>query len=61
MDKYYMFRKMLDFVNDDFDITDADINTYDHHMVVEGVSHEGTIRIEVTPRTDTAKEEEPDA
>lgn len=60
MDRYYMFRKMLDFVNDDFEITDADINTYDHHIVVEGVCPMGTIRVEVTPRA-AAKEEAQDA
>ena len=28
-DRYYIFRKILDFVNEDFMITDADIKTYD--------------------------------
>lgn len=50
MDRYYMFRKILDFVNEDFEITDADIKTYDGRIVVEGVSPLGTIRVEVKPR-----------
>lgn len=49
MDRYYMFRKMLDFVNADFEITDADIKTYDGRIVVEGVCPLGTIRVEVEP------------
>ena len=50
MDRYYMFRKILDFVNEDFEITDADIKTYDKNILVEGVCPEGTIRVEVVPR-----------
>ena len=49
MDRYYMFRKMLDFVNADFEIVDADIKTYDGRIVVEGVCPLGTIRVEVEP------------
>lgn len=49
-DRYYMFRKILDFVNEDFVITDADIKTYSKSMVVEGVCPEGSIRIEVFPK-----------
>jgi len=56
MDKYYMFRKILDFVNEDFEITDADINTYDHHIVVEGVCPMGTIRVDVTPKKEVAQD-----
>ena len=58
-DRYYMFRKILDFVNEDFTITDADINTYCKSMVVEGVCPEGSIRIEVFPKKE--KEAEQDA
>lgn len=60
MDRYNMFRKMLDFVNTDFEITDADIKTYDRRIVVEGVCPLGTIRVEVTPR-EAAKEAAQDA
>ena len=55
-DRYYMFRKILDFVNEDFVITDADIKTYDKTMVVEGTCPEGTIRIEVFPREEEQKD-----
>ena len=56
MDRYYIFRKILDFVNEDFIITDADIKTYDKWIVVEGVCPEGTIRIEVRPKKEVQKD-----
>lgn len=56
-DRYYMFRKILDFVNEDFIITDADIKTYIKTIVVEGKCPTGTIRVEVFPR----EEEQADA
>ena len=56
-DRYYMFRKILDFVNDDFTITDADIKTYSKSMVVEGVCPEGSIRIEVFPNKEKEVEQ----
>ena len=55
-DRYYMFRKILDFVNEDFMITDADIKTYDKTIVVEGKAPEGTIRIEVFPREEAEQD-----
>ena len=55
-DRYYMFRKMLDFVNEDFMITDADIKTYDKTIVVEGTCPEGIIRIEVFPREEAEQD-----
>lgn len=55
-DRYYMFRKMLDFVNEDFEVTSADIKTYIKTMVVEGTCPEGTIRIEVFPREEEQKD-----
>lgn len=58
MDKYYMFRKLLDFVNEDFIITDARMKDYMGDMVVEGECPEGTIIITVNPKK---KEEKADA
>lgn len=55
-DRYYMFRKMLDFVNDDFVVTSADIKTFIKTMVVEGTCPEGTIRIEVFPREEAEQD-----
>ena len=55
-DRYYMFRKMLDFVNEDFEVTSADIKTFIKTMVVEGTCPEGTIRIEVLPREEEQKD-----
>lgn len=57
-DRIYMFRKILDFVNDDFIITDARMKDYIGDMVVEGECPEGTITITVTPKK---KEEKADA
>lgn len=59
-DRYYMFRKILDFVNEDFTITDADINTYCKSMMVEGVCPEGSIRIEVFPKKEKEVERDGD-
>ena len=56
-DRYYMFRKMLDFVNEDFVVTDARMKDYMGDMVVEGECPEGTITINVTLK----KEEQKDA
>lgn len=58
MDKYYMFRKLLDFVIEDFIITDARMKDYMGDMVVEGECPEGTIIITVNPKK---KEEKADA
>lgn len=55
-DRYYMFRKMLDFVNEDFMVTSADIKTFIKTMVVEGTCPEGTIRIEVFPREEAEQD-----
>lgn len=58
MDHYYMFRKILDFVNEDFIITDARMKDYMGDMVIEGECPEGTITITVIPKK---KEEKADA
>ena len=56
-DRYYMFRKILDFVNEDFIITDARMTDYMGDMVVEGECPEGTITITVTPKKKEAQED----
>ena len=57
MDRYYIFRKILDFVNEDFIVTDARMNDYMGDMVVEGERPEGTITITVTPKKKEAQED----
>lgn len=56
MDKYYMFRKILDMVSDDFDVTDADMNDYCGRIVVKGENYSQTIKIEI--ELDSKAEEE---
>ena len=55
-DRYYMFRKLLDFVNEDFIITDAQMKDYRGNMVVEGECPEGTITITVSPKKEVQKD-----
>ena len=55
-DRYYIFRKILDFVNEDFIITDARMKDYMGDMVVEGEYPEGTIIITVTSKKEVQKD-----
>lgn len=55
-DRYNIFRKILDFVNEDFIITDARMKDYMGDMVVEGECPEGTITITVTPKKEVQKD-----
>lgn len=48
MDKYYVFRKMLDFVSDETDVVDADLNYFADSMRIVGETDSETITIEVT-------------
>lgn len=54
--RYYIFRKILDFVNEDFIITDARMKDYMGDMVVEGECPEGTIIITVNPKKEVQKD-----
>jgi hypothetical protein len=56
IDRYYIFRKILDFVNEDFIITDARMKDYMGDMVVEGECPEGTIIITVTSKKEVQKD-----
>lgn len=57
-DKYYAFRKMMDFMSDNAEVIDADMNCYRGCMRVVGKSEGQTITIDITIED---KEEEKDA
>ena len=48
MDKYFAFRKMMDFLSDYAEITDADMNYWNDTMRIEGENDGETITIELT-------------
>ena len=49
LNKYFVFRKMIDFVADYCDVTDADMNNYAGAMEVTGTDEDGsTINIRVS-------------
>lgn len=47
MDRYYIFRKLLDLVSDDFEVVDADMKNYSGDIEVQGKADGATIRITV--------------
>ena len=47
MDKYFAFRKLLDFLADYAEVTDADMNYYDGCMRIVGENEGQEITIEV--------------
>lgn len=51
MDKYYAFRKLMDFVSDEYDVVDADMNNYAGDIDITGKDETGatiTIRVKMT-------------
>lgn len=56
--KYYLFRRLMDLIADDFDVVDADMNTWNGGMTLKGEYAGETITIEVTIKN---KEENEDA
>lgn len=49
MDKYYAFCKLMAFVNDEYEVTDADMNNYCGDIEIHGMNEAGaTITIRVT-------------
>ena len=50
MNKYYVFRKLIDFVADYMDVTDADMNNYSGDIEITGIDYEdgSTMTIKVT-------------
>lgn len=43
MDKYYVFRHLIDFVADNYDVTDADLNNYIGDIAITGTADDGSI------------------
>lgn len=56
MDKYFAFRKMLDFMADYAEVTDADMNYYDSCMRICGENDGQTITIDITIKDKEEKE-----
>ena len=48
MNKFYAFKKLLDFVNDEYEVVDADMNNYAGDIEIKGKDETGaTITITV--------------
>lgn len=50
MTKYFVFRKLIDFVSDYCEVTDADMNNYAGNIEITGTDHDGvtiTIKVEL--------------
>ena len=47
MERYLLFRKLMDMVSDDYDVVDADMNNYAGEIEIFGASPEGDISITV--------------
>lgn len=50
MNKYFVFRKLIDFVADYCDVTDADMNNYSGEIEISGTDEDGstiTIRVKI--------------
>ena len=58
MDKYCVFRMMLDFMADEAEVTDADMNWLGNAIKITGETEDQVIEIEVTIKK---KEEKKDA
>lgn len=48
MDKYYAFRKVLEFMDDNCDVKDATMNNYAGDIVVTGTSAEDGSTVTIT-------------
>ncbi len=58
MNKYFAFRKLMDFMSDYAEVTDADMNYCDRYMLIVGEDEDQTIKITIEF---TKKEEQKDA
>ena len=56
MDKYFAFRKMMDFVSDYAEITDADMNYCGNTVMIEAENDDEIIVIEVTIKKKEVRE-----
>lgn len=60
LNKYFVFRKLIDFVADHCEVTDADMNNYAGETEIIGTDDDGST-ITITVRITEAKEEEENA
>lgn len=58
MNKYFVFRNLLDFVADHAEVTDADMDNYCGNIVITGEDDEGVIRIDVSIKSKEEKEDD---
>ena len=58
MDKYWVFRELLDFVADRAEVVDADMNNYCGNIVVTGDDGEQIIKIEVSIKDKEEKKDD---
>ena len=56
MEKYFVFRKLLDFVADHAEVNDADMNNYRGDIVITGEDDENVIKIEVSIKNKEEKQ-----
>lgn len=60
MNKYWVFRELLDFMADHTDVVDANMNNYLGGMTIVGEDDESKITIEVTIRDKDGSKSEPE-
>ena len=57
MDKYYIFRELLNFMADHSEVVDADMNNYRGGLTITGEDDEHIITIDVAIRKKEEKED----
>ena len=58
MNKYFLFRQLLDFMADHTEVTDADMDNYCGNIVITGEDDEHVIRIEASIKGKEEKEDD---
>ena len=58
MEKYFLFREMLDFMANNTEVTDADMNNYCGNLTITGVDDEHVIKIEVSIKDKEANKDD---
>ena len=60
MNKYFVFRKLMDFVADYCEVTDADMNNYAGNIEISGTDDDGstiTIKVEIKEGNNNGNQE----
>ena len=47
MDRYFIFRKLMDLIADDFEVVDADMKNYSGDIEITGKADGATVKITV--------------